>query len=140
MIKLKNKDRKMKTKKEEVGYYTFSIPLTEKKIKIQKKEIGYYIFSVPLIVFVVYLVVGGVLKQTSVSRNAEETYAIITEFRSGPRGSYYLSYRYFANGTEHQGGGRHYPKNDNFSIGDTIIIFYDARRPANSRPKRDGWW
>ena len=106
------------------------------KLKLKKEDIFPFIVIAlcgPLLVFV--LIAGG-LTQSSISRNGEITYAIITEFRTGPRLSHSLTYEYFVDGVRHQGNGVHRPNSDNFSIGDSIAIIFDTTRPANSRLKR----
>lgn len=50
---------------------------------------------------------------------------------------YNLDYKFFVNEQEFHGSGKHYPKDDTFSIGDTVIIVYDRLNPDNSKTYRD---
>jgi len=106
-------------------------------MKIQKKNIIPYLFSAVLFIFATYIIVGGFLKQLSLSKNGTFTEAVILDFRSGPRGSSYLDYNYFVNGIKLHGSGRHYPRSDTLSIGDTILIVFDKTNPVSSKPARD---
>lgn len=76
-------------------------------------------------------------KINSLDKNIESTNAVIVDFSSGSRMRYNLDYKFFVNEQEFHGSGKHYPKDDTFSIGDTVIIVYDRLNPDNSKTYRD---
>lgn len=106
-------------------------------MKVFKKDILLYSFSLILIISMGYLIFGGIVKRNSLDKNIEYTDAIIVDFSSGPRMRYYLEYKFLVNGKAHHGSGKHYPKSDTLSIGDTVVVVYDRMNPDNNKAFRD---
>ena len=106
-------------------------------MKISKKNAVGWTFSAILFALVLYIAIGGIRKNKFLHGNREHTEAIIVDFYSGPRLSYYLGYEFFVEETKYQGSGNHYPKTDNLFVGDTIVIVYDKTKPDNNASIRD---
>ena len=104
---------------------------------IRKHELPFLFIAALFIILCVFLLYTDIQKEKSLRANFEYTHAVILSFSSGPRGRYYLDYNYFVNGIKYQGSGKHYPKSDILSIGDTIVVVFDKTNPVNSRPERD---
>lgn len=49
----------------------------------------------------------------------------------------YVDYKFFINGREYYGNGKHYSKSDTFLVGDTITVVYDRTNPDNNEPYKD---
>lgn len=104
---------------------------------IKKEEIIPYVMALFLLIFVIYAVVNEELKERSLSDNLVYSKAVIIKFSSGPKGRCYVDYSFYADEKQYFGSGRHYPKSDTFSIGDSIRIVYDSTNPEYSKPSRD---
>lgn len=102
-----------------------------------KNDIIYYIIFIILFTFLIYLVVGGIIKERSLNKNFEYSKAIVIDHFYTIRYTDYFSYKFSIDNKEYQGSGRHYPKSDSISIGDTIIVIYDRENPDNNKPIRD---
>lgn len=105
--------------------------------KTFKKDILLYLFSLIIVICIGYLIFGGVVKRNSLDKNAEYTDAVIVDFSSGPRMRCYLDYKFYVNGKVYHGSGKHYPKSDTLSIGDTVVVVYDRMNPDNNKAFRD---
>lgn len=103
---------------------------------IKKEEIIPMTIGVILIIFGIYASVKDVSNVKSLSRNLVYSKAAIVDFYSVKSGRY-LKFTYYVDGKQYFGSGRHYPKSDTFSIGDSIRIVYDMTNPENSKPSRD---
>jgi hypothetical protein len=104
---------------------------------MSKKDIILWLFSAVLIIFIAYILIGGIHKKKSLDSNMEYYKAVISGFSTGPGLRYYLDYEFNLGSNLYQGSGKHYPKSDTLSVGDTIFIVYDKTNPNNNRPYRD---
>ena len=104
---------------------------------MKKIEVILCLFCAIVFIFLIYMFVDGFSKQSSLHQNREDTKAVIINFRSGSKNSFYLDYNYFVNGIKHQGCGEYYPRRDILSVGDTIIVVYDKTNPSSSKTYRD---
>jgi hypothetical protein len=104
---------------------------------MSKKDIILYLFSSILFVFIIILGINGWGKKSSLNKNLEFTEAIVIDHFFSIRTEHYFSYEFYVNEKLHPGRGKHYPKSDAFSVGDTILIVYDKTNPDNNKPYRD---
>lgn len=102
-----------------------------------KKDTVYWGLNAIIFAFLLFIIIGGVVKNNSLSVNLNYTNAVITDFRSGPRLSNYFDYDFTIDGKRYQGSGEYYPKKESLSIGDSILIVYDGTNPDNNKPYRD---
>ena len=101
------------------------------------KDRIFYLFGIIGIVFVSYLIIGGMIKQWSLDRNLEFSTAIATGRFSSMRTSHSFYYNFIVNKKEYQGSGRYYPKSEIISAGDTVDVVYDRTNPDNNETYRD---
>jgi hypothetical protein len=101
------------------------------------KDTIYWIGTISCGIFLAYFLIGDAIKVQSLKKNIEFTKAVIIDFTSGPRLRYYIDYKFYVNGEEYYGSGKHYTESDTFSVGDTITIVYDRSNPDNNRTYRD---
>lgn len=100
-------------------------------------NIVYYAISVICFSTLLLLIIGGIVKNRSLAKNAAFTKAIVLDHFYGIRYSDFFSYRFSIDNQDYQGSGRYYPETDTISAGDTIIVVYDRTNPNNNRAKRD---
>lgn len=106
-------------------------------MKISKEYILIYFIAFIMAICIGYLVFEELEKISSLSKNKEHTNAIIVDFSIGVKLRRYIDYKFIINGKSYYGSGRHYPKNDIYSIGDSIIVIYDKTDPDNNKIWRD---
>lgn len=109
----------------------------EQEIRAFQEGVLLKVFLFILIVFMSYVLFVEITKINSLDKNIEYTNAVIVGFSTGVRGSRWIDYKFFINDKEYHDNGRHYPKSDTLSIGDTIAVVYDRTNPDNSRTYRD---
>jgi len=81
----------------------------------------------------------------SLKKNGEYMNAAIYKFGTGGKHGHMklLKYNFIVDGTQYKGNGRWYPNSDTLSVGDSIIIRYNKKRPSHNHLKRDltsRWW
>ena len=106
-------------------------------MKLSKKDIVLYFFSTIGIMFLLYLLIGGIILKRSFDKNLEYSEAIVIDYFYTIKQTNYFSYKFFIEEEEYQGSGKYYPRSDTLSVGDTIIVVYDRRRPDNNRVQRE---
>ena len=103
-------------------------------MKISKENILGYLFSVVAIIFILYLVIGGSIKQKSLDLNKEYLNAIVIDSFFTIRQTDYFRYKFFVERKEFIGSGEYYYPP---VVGDTILIVYDKTNPNNNSFWRD---
>jgi len=99
-------------------------------------------------VLIVILVLGIVptliyngYKGNLLKKNGEYTNAVIYQLANVKSGKYgsraVIRYTYIVDDVEYKGWGIWYPYSDTLSIGDSIIIVYNKKKPSHDKTKRD---
>lgn len=101
------------------------------------KDSIFWLFGIICMIFVAYLLIGSIIKKQSLDKNLEYSKAIVIDHFFTIRYSHYFSYEFFVEEKKYQGSGKHYPKSDALSVGDTITVVYDKTNPNNNRTERD---
>jgi len=96
-----------------------------------------WLFSIICVIFLAYLLIGGIIKKQSLDKNLEYSKAIVIDHFFTIRYTDYFSYEFFVEDKKYQGSGEYYPKSDTLSVGDTITVVYDKTNPDNNRPERE---
>jgi hypothetical protein len=102
--------------------------------------ISFLLISIPVLIHHGY-------KHQILKENGMFTKAVIYEFTNTKCGKsgrcIKLHYNYFVDSIEYKGAGDWYPNSDIFSVGDTILIKYNKKKPSQSQSIRDinnSWW
>ena len=96
-----------------------------------------WLFSIICGIFLAYLLIGGIIKKRSLDENLGYSKAIVIDHFYTIRYTDYFSYEFFVEKKKYQGSGKHYPKSDALSVGDTTTVVYDKTNPDNNRPEID---
>lgn len=113
------------------------------RLGLTKRQTMYYILA--CVVITLLSVTYRTYQDNLLKANGEYTNAIIERF--GEKGKYgrtkFFKHKYIVDGIEYKGGGKWFPNRDTLAVGDTIIIMYNKKNPAQSRTKRNfelKWW
>ena len=102
----------------------------------KKSDIFLGVFNVICILFLLWLLIGGLVKKWQLDRNVKYTNAIVIDHFYSIRQSNYFSYTFYVDTILYKGGGFYYPDSDTFGVGDSIEIVYSSVNPSNNEPKR----
>lgn len=92
-----------------------------------------------LIVIISVGVIYNSCQNNLLKKHGEYTNAVIYKFTKGGKNGRLKQFRYnyVVDGVKYEGWGEWREKYDTLSIGDTVIIMYNRKKPSHCRTKRD---
>ena len=100
-------------------------------------EILLWSFSAIGLLFLMWLLIGGIVIKRKLDNNLESTNAVVIDHFYSIRQTNYFSYNFYVDTVLYEGRGWYYPESDSFGVGDNIEVVYCSIDPSNNEPQRE---